>query len=645
MKKGDKLVVLGKPAASQLLREYRRTKALLRPREGRAAQIPQVTSSYTQFVQITSTTKQSGRYPGTWYRYEPSTDNFSAGVACWVRDANNATLTTGVYYLAREEGDATISASTRRTFVPATVNGMPVVVSTTLTLTPASVTLNANQNNYSFGSTSLLYVTPASADRTVTGLLAGSDGQQLTIHNVGSFDLILANESGSSSAANQILTGTGASLTVPPDKAVTLTYNGTLAVWVVENTLCCGPTTEFTATAVTLGTNQDNYALPSTTILNVTASSAFNFTGFAAPVPAVSQFVLLTNVGSNNFTLINQSGSSTAGNRIINSFGIDVTVVPSQVVLLVYNPTATRWYAYAVPVGSTPITLTASTATISANTDNLALPGTSLLNVTTTGATRNLTGIVAPTAPQLIYIVNQGSETLTLVNNATSTAANRFQSITGADVSLTNDTAALVLYDFSVSRWLVFPIGVPGSGGGITGTLANTEVVVATGASTVDSYPAFTFDGGTGQLEIAPDANHLIVADGAGLNALYDDGVDYFEAALGSSAACAIFTDGSDNLVSIGAGGDYLTCTILGGPGASDHVLTFDATDGFIDSEWASGHLLANNTGSGGVTTDFAGFQGSPIADASGGATVDTEARAAINALLAVHRSQETIDT
>lgn len=53
-------------------------------------------NSQRRKVQITSTTKTAGRYPGTWYVWDG--DSFATGDDCWVIDANGESLATGIYY-------------------------------------------------------------------------------------------------------------------------------------------------------------------------------------------------------------------------------------------------------------------------------------------------------------------------------------------------------------------------------------------------------------------------------------------------------------------------------------------------------------------------------------------------------------------
>jgi len=102
---------------------------------------------------------------------------------------------------------------------------------------PAQIT--GNQNNFSTFNTdgeivSVLRLT-SDASRTITGLASGEAGRFLCVINVGSFDIVLANQSGSSTAGNRIITGTGANLTVTSDDIVKLYYDDTTERWRVTS--------------------------------------------------------------------------------------------------------------------------------------------------------------------------------------------------------------------------------------------------------------------------------------------------------------------------------------------------------------------------------------------------------------------------
>lgn len=95
-------------------------------------------------------------------------------------------------------------------------------------LTPAQIT--SNQNNYSPGA-ALFTRLSSDASRDVTGLVAGVDGETRFLWNVGSADVVLKNQSGSSTGVNRFLTSTGADLTLAVNKCAIAQYDGTNQRW------------------------------------------------------------------------------------------------------------------------------------------------------------------------------------------------------------------------------------------------------------------------------------------------------------------------------------------------------------------------------------------------------------------------------
>jgi hypothetical protein len=93
-----------------------------------------------------------------------------------------------------------------------------------------NATITADQNDYAIGAASFFRLA-TDAQRTITGLTGGVDGKLLVLRNTGSFNLVLAHNSGSSAAANRILTGTGEDVVVPPDAAAILIYDATTQRW------------------------------------------------------------------------------------------------------------------------------------------------------------------------------------------------------------------------------------------------------------------------------------------------------------------------------------------------------------------------------------------------------------------------------
>lgn len=97
--------------------------------------------------------------------------------------------------------------------------------------TPAQIT--ADQNNYTPG-VGLFQRWSSDAARTVTGLLAGAtDGQLAVIWNVGAQNIILANESASSTAANRFTSASGADITLAGGNVAFATYSTATSRWLV----------------------------------------------------------------------------------------------------------------------------------------------------------------------------------------------------------------------------------------------------------------------------------------------------------------------------------------------------------------------------------------------------------------------------
>lgn len=96
-------------------------------------------------------------------------------------------------------------------------------------LTPSQIT--ADQNNYdptSLSTSSVLRLS-SDAERTITGLAGGSDGRIIVVTNVGSNNIILADESSSSTAANRF--ALPAAITIGADGSVVLQYDATSSRW------------------------------------------------------------------------------------------------------------------------------------------------------------------------------------------------------------------------------------------------------------------------------------------------------------------------------------------------------------------------------------------------------------------------------
>jgi hypothetical protein len=94
---------------------------------------------------------------------------------------------------------------------------------------------------------------------------------------------------------------------------------------------------------------------------------------------------------------------------------------------------------------------------LAANTDNWSptnLATARYIRVSASVAV-DLTGIVAALSGREIILWNGGSSTITIKNDATSTAANRFLTPGATDFALTQYKSVLIRYDGTSSRWIV----------------------------------------------------------------------------------------------------------------------------------------------------------------------------------------------
>jgi len=102
------------------------------------------------------------------------------------------------------------------------------------------------------------------------------------------------------------------------------------------------------ALALSNGAN-NNIGIPQTSFVRITGpSGVFNITGITKPAKAGNNnpdgtIIILYNTTSQNMTITNNSGSSTAANRILTNTGSDVATTGTGVVTCIYSVTDSRW--------------------------------------------------------------------------------------------------------------------------------------------------------------------------------------------------------------------------------------------------------------------------------------------------------------
>lgn len=102
-----------------------------------------------------------------------------------------------------------------------------------LVLDPFGVTTASGDNNDVPIEGSLVYVTVSNNNDAITGLSSGLNaGALIFVVNVGpTNNLVIKNNSGSSSAGNKIFTSTGSDVTVPPFQTACMGYDTIGSAW------------------------------------------------------------------------------------------------------------------------------------------------------------------------------------------------------------------------------------------------------------------------------------------------------------------------------------------------------------------------------------------------------------------------------
>lgn len=103
-------------------------------------------------------------------------------------------------------------------------------------ISPSQITANQDNYNPTGLSTASVIRFTTDASRNLTGLAGGSDGRIITLVNVGSFDLVLQDDSASSTAGNRFYLY-GAQQIIRPDSTLTLIYDLTSTRWRPLNNL------------------------------------------------------------------------------------------------------------------------------------------------------------------------------------------------------------------------------------------------------------------------------------------------------------------------------------------------------------------------------------------------------------------------
>ena len=319
-------------------------------------------------------------------------------------------------------------------------------------ISPSQITSNQNDYNPTSLSTASTLRINSDAARDITGLQGGADGRLVILHNIGSFTITLKDENASSTAANRFALSADSALAT--DQACLLQYDSTSSRW----RLIAGPS----SAGAPGGSN---------TQLQFNNSGAFG--GNAGLTYNVGTGVLSL---AGNFQPIGTSGTQNQGDSshewgTINTVNLTLNNIGGfnfRSALKIDDGVATftnggvlriRNNANAGATWASPAT---SPAQITSNQNNYDPGGIGNLQRWNTDASRNITGIdffpgAGPVAGQRHLIVNVGSFDIVLKHQDTGSVASlRLLCSTGADITLTPNQAADIIYDSTTAKWRVF---------------------------------------------------------------------------------------------------------------------------------------------------------------------------------------------
>lgn len=215
----------------------------------------------------------------------------------------------------------------------------------------ATTTATGTQNNLAFTEADTIRANNATA-LTITGLVAPASpakpGKPLRIVAIGAGSVTLTNQDTGSTAANRIVTSTGAALSLAAGTgSAILVYDATTGRWRVLASSALGAAPVIQTTTST-GTQNDFALTANATLLRANNATALTLTGLTAGTDG--QRLEIVAVGAGGVTLTDQAAGSTAANRIITGVGGPLSLwAGAGTVKLTYDATTARWIATSFP--------------------------------------------------------------------------------------------------------------------------------------------------------------------------------------------------------------------------------------------------------------------------------------------------------
>ena len=308
------------------------------------------------------------------------------------------------------------------------------------------------QNNVALPG-ALVRLTGASA-QTITGISAGtaaSDGRHLTLVNTAGQAATLSNNSGSSTAGNLIITGTGGDLTLPAGGSIELVYDwsGSAATsfWrVVGSSATAGggantALSNLTATNINQALNRTagNLTLTTTTSGNIVLTSA-GTVELQSNTNVTGAFAASTTITAGTGLTVTSGGASITGNTTIaTTAGNTLGLGNSTGAVTVTGSNASSFVLNGVTVSATEFNLLDNRDTALVDTTdavNTAITGTGALNagsitsgfgaidtgadnITTTGTLQGTTSVLTQSLDRTAAgALNIGQTTATTIGSA-----------------------------------------------------------------------------------------------------------------------------------------------------------------------------------------------------------------------------------
>jgi hypothetical protein len=159
--------------------------------------------------------------PKIWAIHNGTTGGYS--IVAIGATGTGVTITNGSRAIVYSDGTNVQSLS------GGVVTGLSENIAFSGDISPTQITGNQNDYNPTGLSTASTLRLTSDASRDITGLQGGADGRILLVHNVGAQNIVLKDESGSSTAAYRFaLTG---DVTLTPDSVAMLQYDSTSSRW------------------------------------------------------------------------------------------------------------------------------------------------------------------------------------------------------------------------------------------------------------------------------------------------------------------------------------------------------------------------------------------------------------------------------